>query len=73
MDKAGGPAGGRLAAVKEVALQVAEPFLLACLIEKLGSPINMCLDAFIQGEHPCNQLFQVLVWYYQSVGIICRG
>lgn len=74
MEKADGPAGGRMAAVKEMTLQVAErnPFLLASLIEKLGSPINTCLDAFIQGEYLCSQLFQVLVWYHQSIRIMCR-
>ena len=53
MDKADSPAGGRLAAVKEMAFQVAEcnPFLLASLVEKLGSAINTCLDAFIQGDY----------------------
>lgn len=75
MDKADGPAGGRLAAGKEMALQVAQchPFLLASLTEKLDSPINTCLDAFIQGEYLRSQLFQVLAWYHQSIGIMCRG
>lgn len=49
--KGDGPAGGRLAAAEEVPAQPAEhnPFWLASLMEKQGSPMNTCLDAFILG------------------------
>lgn len=73
--KGDGPAGGRLAAAEEMLAQAAERnrFWLASLMEKRGSPMNTCLDAFILGEYLCNQLFQVLVWYHQSIRVICRG